>query len=99
MGHLLSFSYRTFRDDHEAHKGFDKDLKEHFLTGRGNATSTSKTGQEEVIRIIGAYIRSKVTQPIQKENAFFSIIGDEVTDKYTNQEVLSVCLKVFRSKK
>ena len=77
----------------------DKDLKEHFLPGRGNATSTSKTGQEEVIRIIGAYIRSKVTQPIQKENAFFSIIGDEVTDKYANQEVLSVCLKVLRSKK
>ena len=45
------------------------------------------------------HIRSKVTQPIQKENAFFSIIGDEVTDKYANQEVLSVCLKVLRSKK
>ena len=24
---------------------------------------------------------------------FFSIIGDEVTDKYANQEVLSVCLR------
>lgn len=31
--------------------------------------------------------------PIQKENAIFSIIGDEVTDKYANQEVLSVCLR------
>ena len=36
---------------------------------------------------------SKVTQPIQKENAFFSIIGDEVTDKCANQETLSVCLR------
>ena len=26
-------------------------------------------------------IRSKVAQKIQKENAFFSIIGDELTDK------------------
>ena len=33
------------------------------------------------------------------ENAFFSIIGDELTDKYANQEVLSVCLKAFKSKK
>ena len=44
------------------------------------------------IRITGEYIRAKVTQPIQKENAFWSIIGDEVTDKYANQEILSVCL-------
>ena len=71
----------------------DKDLKEHLLTGRRNATSTSNTVQEEVIRITGEYIRAKVTQPIQKENYFFSIIGDEVTDKYANQEVLSVCLR------
>ena len=76
----------------------DKDLKKHLLTGWRNATCPSKTVQE-VICITGEYIRSKVTQPIQKENAFFSIIGDEVTDKEANQEVLSVCLKAFRSKK
>ena len=45
------------------------------------------------IRITGEYIRAKVTQPIQKKNAFLSIIGDEVTDKYANQEILSVCLR------
>ena len=71
----------------------DKNLQEHLLTGRRNATSTSKTVQEEVIRITGGYIGAKVTQPIQKEDAFFSIIGDEVTEKYANQEILSVCLK------
>ena len=48
----------------------DKNLQEHLLTGRKNATSTSKTVQEEVIRITGGYIRAKVTQPIQKEDAF-----------------------------
>ena len=46
-----------------------------------NATSPSKTVHEEVLNITGAYVRSKVTQKIQKENAFFSIINDEVTDK------------------
>ena len=75
----------------------DKNLQEHLLTGRRNATSTSKTVQEGVICITGGYIRAKVTQPIQKEDAFFSIIGDEVTDKYANQEILSVCLRFFRS--
>lgn len=49
----------------------DKNLQEHLLTGRRNATSTSKTVQEEVIRITGEYIRSKVTHPIPKEDAFF----------------------------
>ena len=34
-----------------------------------------------------------MTQPIQKEDSFFSIIGDEVTDNYANQEILSVCLR------
>ena len=45
----------------------DKNLQEHLLTGRRNATSTSKTVQEEVIRITGRYILAKVTQPIQRE--------------------------------
>ena len=71
----------------------DKNLQEHLLTGRRNVTSTSKPVQKEVIRITGDYIRAKVTQPIQKEDAFFSIIGNEVTEKYANQEILSVCLK------
>ena len=64
-----------------------------ILIGRRNVTNTSKTVQEEVIRITGEYIRTKVTQPIQKEDSFFSIIGDEVTDNYANQEILSVCLR------
>ena len=71
----------------------DKNLKEHLLTGGRNATSTSKPVQEEVIRITGEFIRAKITQPIQREDAFFSIIGDEVIDKYANQEILSVCLR------
>ena len=66
----------------------DKNLKR-------NATSTSKTVQEEVIRITGEYIRAKVTQSIQREDAFFSINGDEVTDEYANQEILSDCLRLL----
>ena len=38
----------------------DKNLQEHLLTGRRNATSTSKPVQEEVIRITGEYVRANV---------------------------------------
>ena len=47
-----------------------KILKKPLLTGRRNATSTSKTVQEEIIRTTGEYVWAKVTQPIQKEDAF-----------------------------
>ena len=59
------------------------DLKEHLTTHwQGNATSPSKTVREKVLDITGAYVRSKATpQKIQKENAFPSIISDELTDK------------------
>lgn len=58
-----------------------------------NSAHKKETIQEEVIRITGESIRANVTQPIQKVNTFFSIIGNEVTDKHANQEILSVCLR------
>ena len=35
----------------------------------------------------------KLHSRFRRKTFFFSIIGDEVTDKYANQEILSVCLK------
>ena len=40
-----------------------------------------------------ASLESILGRKFQREDAFFSIIGDEVTDKYANQEILSVCLR------
>ena len=50
----------------------DDDLKEHLITHwQGNTTSPSKTVQEKVLDITGAYVRSKATpQKIQKEKLF-----------------------------
>ena len=75
----------------------DKDLKENLVTGRKNATSTSKTVQENVIRITGEYIRSKVTQLIQNENVLFSTVGDAVTDKFISRLKVSDSRTSFRS--
>ena len=68
-------------------------LREHLDTAMRNATGTSKTVQNEIIDVIGNNIRRKATAPLQNENAVFSIIADEVTDKYANQEILSICLR------
>ena len=48
----------------------DKNLQEHLLTGRRNATSTSKTVQEEVIRITGGYIRAKEHSRFRRKTLF-----------------------------
>ena len=72
---------------------YDVSLREHLDTAMRNATGTSKTVQNEIINVIGNYIRRKATAPLQNENAVFSIIADEVTDKYANQEILSICLR------
>ena len=37
----------------------------------------------------------KITESLKDENNFFSIIADEVTDTYSNQEVLAVCLRLL----
>ncbi|XP_056009380.1 52 kDa repressor of the inhibitor of the protein kinase-like [Ostrea edulis] len=57
-----------------------------------NALYTSKTIQNEVIQLIGNHITCKLLKGLQ-ERFFYSIIVDEVTDKYANKEVLVLCLR------
>ena len=54
---------------------------------------TSKTVQNQVISIIADMIREEVTPHINGHNAFFSIIADEVTEKHSNREIMSLCLR------
>ena len=77
---------------------FDETLKCHLESAKRNAIGTSKTVQNEVIDVIANYIRGRITAHIKDENAVFSIIADEVTDKYSNQEVLSICLRFLEVK-
>ena len=71
----------------------DKVLQEHLKNASKNATGTSKRVQNELINIIGTHIRSQLFQTLRQDKAVFSIIADEVTDKYANQEVLTLCLR------
>ena len=66
----------------------DGQLAEHLKGSSKNATYTSKSTQNEIINIIGQNIRKEILCGLQKGKAFYSIIADEVTDRYSNQEVL-----------
>ena len=104
-----SLPLRGHRDDRSSvssHKGnflalielmskHDSALREHIESGQKNAQYTSKTIQNEVIDIIAEYIRKQNTRSLDNDNAFFSIIADEVTDPHANQEILSICLRTL----
>ena len=70
----------------------DEQLMSHLQTAKKNALYTSKTIQNEVIQLIGNHITGKILKGLQGRG-FYSIIADEVTDKYANKEVLVLCLR------
>lgn len=72
----------------------DDVLRQHLLEGRKNAQYTSKTIQNQLISIIGMFIRDRLTKTLKSgaENSFYSVIADEVTDS-SNKEILSLCLR------
>lgn len=71
----------------------DDTLKTHLESpGNKNAKYTSKTIQNEVIEIVGMYIRNKLTAQLKDEGAVFTIIADETTD-VSNHEMLALCLR------
>ena len=47
-----------------------------------------------MIEVVVEYIRKEHTRSLEDENAFFSIMANEVTDPHGNQ-ILSVCLKML----
>ena len=72
--------------------GHDKELTEHIEKTPKNAKYTSKTIQNQLIDIIGQNIRKQVLDGLTGKG-FYSIIADEVTNKFSNQEVLALCLR------
>ena len=60
---------------------------------------TSKTVQNEIIGVIGEYIKNEATKLLQLPSAVYTIIADEVTDKYSNKEIMSLCLRLMDSGK
>ena len=71
----------------------DSILNKHLLSAPKNAKYTSKTIQNEVVHIYASKIRERVTKPLREGNLPYTIIADETTDRYSNGEILSVCLR------
>ena len=69
-------------------------LREHLESGRKNAQYTSRIILNKMIEVVVEYIRKEHTRSLEDENAFFSIMANEVTDPHGNQ-ILSVCLKML----
>lgn len=67
-------------------------LQNHLQNSRKNAKYTSKTIQNDMIDVIGMYIRSQLTESLSQDDSVFTIIADETTD-VSNSEVLAVCLR------
>ena len=69
-------------------------LQKHLSLVSKNSRYTSKTIQNERIRIYACAIKEKLTSAQLKEQSFpFTVIADEVTDPHANQEILSVCIR------
>ena len=68
-------------------------LQKHLLNESKNAKYTCKSIHNEIIHIYGSTIRRNLTDQLREQRLPFTIIANECTDFYSNQEVLSVCLR------
>jgi len=82
----------------ESRAEMDETLRKHLESAALNARYMSKTIQDQVIGIIGSHSRNQIVVEVRKVGVF-AVIGDEVTDNFANQEVLSVCLRYFNEEK
>ena len=69
----------------------DEVVKSHLVKCAGNARYSGKTIENELINVIGNYIRESLLRQI-KEAKYFSILCDEVTDG-ANLEQLSLVVR------
>ena len=78
----------------------DAALRKHLEHAPKNALYTSKTIQNELIKVIGSRIQSDIISEV-KEAMFYSIIADEVTDIANRSSCLWYCATLLteRSKR
>ncbi len=69
----------------------DSVLDEHLSTAARNATYTSKTIQNQIIRVLAEQVTNHIIDKI-KAAQWFTVIADEVTD-VSNREQLSIVLR------
>jgi Domain of unknown function (DUF4371) len=68
----------------------DRMLDDNLKTAASNATMTSKTTQNDVIRLCGQVILNQIIDDV-KAAKYFSILADETTDVSTTEQM---CLLV-----
>lgn len=69
----------------------DNILADHLSRGPKNARYTTKTIQNELVRVAGDKIRTDILEEVKRAK-FYSIIADEVTD-ISNREELSLVIR------
>ena len=73
----------------------DSLLEKHLIsTAKRNAKYTSKTIQNQITHTLYATkIREHLIKPVKEKSLPFTIIADETTDGFSNQEILTLCLR------
>ena len=75
---------------------YDPIVKEHLKNGQRNAKMLSWKTQNDIIANAALVIRNQIKDMICSEQ-FYAVIGDEVTERFANKEVLLVCLRYLNS--
>lgn len=68
-------------------------LMKHLISAKRNAKYTSTTIQNQITHIYANKVRENVTNLIRERDLPYTIIADETTDKFANQEILTLCLR------
>ena len=76
----------------------DQVLNDHLETGSKNAQMTSWKIQNQIISCLAESVRTEIRN-ILKECKFYSVIADEVTDRFANKEILLLCLRYLNTRK
>ena len=74
---------------------YDPIVKEHLKNQR-NAKMLSWKTQNDIIANAAFVIKNQIKEMISSEK-FYAVIGDEVTERFANKEVLLVCLRFLNS--
>ena len=67
-------------------------LKDHLETDFKDAEMTAWKIQNEIISCIAESVRTEI-RSILKERKYYSIIADEVTDRFAGKEILLLCIR------
>ena len=68
----------------------DPTFRNHLKHGRENSKMISWKFQNEVIKCLATFVRSNIKAEMSD---YFAVIADEVTDRFSNSEVLLLCLR------